>query len=193
MIPLAALLIPAAIQAGLGIWQMVKGSQYAKTKRPEKTMPSGVTEAEALLKQKAYGDMPGYATQQQRLLGSGATAYNRAMQSVDSPAALLGYGSMINANTDRGLQDLYTKNAAYKAQGLGMLANFASGVKAQHQSRLFDWNEGQPYLNAMRTASMMYGGGMQNIGQGLSSGLNTYMQGNLLNELMEKSGGAGAG
>lgn len=169
---LAAIL--GLVQAGVGIWQMFKGSEAGDVERPEYQIPKEATEMLGIARQNANADMPGYQQAISNLQQSDATQYSRASESAGSGSDLLGYLSQRGVTSNRALNQLSAQNAAFK---IGQQDKYKQALMAYSgmRDKEFDVNEMQPYMDAMRTSSVMTEGGIQNIFGGISGGLQNYM------------------
>jgi hypothetical protein len=161
--------VGAGLEGALGIWQLIKGAQYAKTPHPTMTMPEGVTTAENMYKNLAGGDMPGMSEATQEIQGSAAASFNRAKEATNSPAALLSLANNQAYGIGKNLNKLATENADWQTKQQENLARFEGTTKAGWQDKIWDWNSRDPYERAMYMSSMMTEGGLQNLTHGASS------------------------
>lgn len=166
-------ILSALMGIGTGIWQLFKGNQAADTERPEYEIPEEATKALGIAKQGAYSDMPGYEQAISNLQQSGASQFSRASESASSGGDLLGFLAAQGVTSNRGLNQLAAQNAAYK---VGAEDKYRSALNyyAQLRNQEFQTNEMQPYLDAMRTSSVMTEGGIQNIFGGITGGIQNY-------------------
>jgi hypothetical protein len=161
--------VQGAMGLGLGLWQMIQSAKYANTQRPTMGIPQGLTNAENIYKQQAYGSMSGLDNQIQQLLGNEATSFNRAKGVSNSPAALMGLSANLNQGTNRNLMNLMDKNSAYQTEGQNRLAGFEGSTMANAQQNQWNWNQKDPYERAMYASSMLQEGGLQNTSKGVGS------------------------
>lgn len=171
--------ILAALQAGTGIWQLIKGEQAKDTERHDYKVPKEVTDMLGIAKNQAYGNMPGYQQWLSNFEQQSATGLSRARESASSGSDLLGYVSSNNAFANRNINSLGSSNATYHQQALDKLKS-ALLTTSKFREKEFQVNELQPYLDAMKTSSVMTEGGLNNIFNALSG----YTKNSMMSEML---------
>ena len=171
-LPLAAMLVPAAFNTGLGIYQAIKGNKLSKTERPDYEIPQELQDA--LLRSKELASMrhlPSESLIMDRIRGTGASASD-AIRKTATGGEALGVLGDIYSGEQRKLTDL---GIAGEQNWLKNQSNLTTmqNLYAKEQNQQWNWNVGSPYLKTMDTASKLMSGGLQNISAGLNSAANS--------------------
>lgn len=184
-LPVAAMLAPALLKAGLGAWQMFKGGQFAKEKRPEYEIPESAKQslgiAESLATQR---ELPGQSILEDKMRSATAGGISRMAEVSDSPAAMLGNISKMVANENQAKNQLGVNAATYYQQNQRNLQG-ALDRFGQYELQKWNYDQAKPYDEAMHAAAMMREGGMQNIVGGVASGISGLISSDQNKEYME--------
>ena len=159
MLPLMA--IPALIggaQAAAGAIGMLLN------KRPKYEIPAAARQQLGLSQAQAGSDMPQYAQAQADLGTSMGNALAAARES-GNPLAAIG---MIQANQNKGLNDLNTANANYHTNRLDALGQNL-GQFANYQNEEWQINKYAPYAERKALFQNLIGGGIKNIAGSVDS------------------------
>ena len=188
-IPAAALLIPAAIKAGTGIWQLTKGAKFAKEERPEFNIPQSAKDALEIAKSTAtQRELPGQDIMEANMRSATAGGISRMTEVADSPAMLLGNISKMVSGENQQRNQLGVNAANYYQQNQRSLQS-ALNQFGQYELQKWQYDEAKPYDEAMRAAAMMREGGLQNISGAVGSaigGLVGYEQNKEWMDIMRK-------
>ncbi len=184
-LPLAAILVPSLIQAGVGIWQTAKANKLADKDRPLYQKPEAVTKAENILSQLAFAETPGLTQAKEDIQSNYATIMNRAKETTNNPAALLGYQTNIGTQQQRALNRLNEQNISQQTAQRRALSSFLASTGAGYENKEWEMNKLKPFEEAMYASAMMREGGMQNIFTGLQSGINLGLQSKYLDALTD--------
>ena len=146
---------PGVAKSIFGIGQGMRARDLAKMERPTREMPTGIEEMLANARMMAgLTELPGQDRMEQKIASSTAGGLSAAKQVSGSSASTLG-----------ALSDIYGKEMGSLADLEGMAANFwagnqgqlqgALGEYGQWQDKMWQWNKGQPYLQAMDAAKQL--------------------------------------
>ena len=174
-------LIPAVLQLIGGVVQSTEASAIDQ-KRPTYDIPKEVQQQVNIAQQGVYGNMPGYQQALSNLQQQEAFGINKATNVAQSGSDVLGYIAGQNLASNRALGGLAANNAQYNAQMQARLMS-ALANKAGYEDKAFQYNEAQPYQQAMDAKAVLTEGGMQNIYGGVSSGVKNYMTAQLMKDL----------
>jgi len=167
-IPLIVAAIPALMQAGVGIAQMIKSNKQkkeAEANRPEYQMPEEVKQSLAISRAN-YADptMPGQQSMLDQNTLAAANAARAAIEGGGGVSSLAG----ISAAESRGAQNVGIAGANFQnqqelqyQQQLGNVANYAD--------QEFQINKFAPYSQAYNESREMMGAGQQNMFNALGS------------------------
>lgn len=166
-----------AMKTALGISQAIKANRIARqTKRPAYEIPGGIKEGTAIARNLATTGLPGYQTMQDNLSGQTAGAVRSIKEAGGSGpeklAAIAGaYGSQMNQSRNLGVQ-----NAQAQVQNQRGLQS-QLGVQAGYQDKAWQWNQQDPYVQAMAASQRLREGANQNIYGGLKGMAGAAMMG----------------
>jgi len=190
---LAAQAIPTAINLAQAISQKKKANEFAKTQRPQYEIPQGVLDAVNQSKYLAsMRELPGQNLMEGRLGQNTAKGIAEMKNVAANPADLASnvarmYGAQNDAMNNIGIQ------AGQNWLGQQGQLNQALNRLGQYQQQQWDYNQNQPYQNAMAAASALREGafrnamaGGTNIASGISGALNMQNQQNMMNAYMNK-------
>jgi hypothetical protein len=158
---------PEAFKTALGISQAIKANRIARqTKRPAYEIPGAVKESVAMGREMAATGMPGYEQYKAGLGGQTANAVRSIKEAGGSGpeklAAISGaYGSQMGAQTQLGIQ-----NSQARMQNVRSLQG-ELGRLGQYQDKAWQWNQQDPYVQAMESARRLREGANQNIYGGM--------------------------
>ncbi len=186
MLPLAAFMVPGAIQGALGIGQLIGGS-LMRPKRPSYEIPAAAREELAMSRMQQNARMPGIAYAENRLAQNSAQAgYGLNRAATNSNQVLNGLASIqMNANiASRGLMEAEAGDAIRRDSNLRR----SLGVMANYQNRKWEVDKMQPFQDKARTKAALIGSGLQNI----SGGANQALSGILGAQMMQGQAGQAA-
>lgn len=158
---------PEAAKTALGISQAIKASRIARqTKRPEYKVPGAIQEGTAMARNLAQTGLPGYQTMQDNLSGQTAGAVRSIKEAGGSGpeklAAIAGaYGSQMGQQRNLGVQNAQQRVANQRALQSQL------GVQAGYQDKAWQWNQQDPYIQAMDAARRLREAANQNIYGGM--------------------------
>lgn len=182
-IPLAAILAPGAIKAGLGLGQLIGGASM-KTKRPEYTTPKEQGESLALARQMAFARDPGAQQQLAETAQGGATALSRLQKNAGSQGQILSGLAGIQASTNAAARGILANEASDRFRRVANLQR-SLGLMSQYKDKEFDINEMQPYQDKARTKAALVGGGLQNLFSGAGDVSSGYLSNEYNKQLFE--------
>lgn len=190
MIPLA--LIPSIIG---GVQSLVGAFSSLSNKRPTYEIPAGIKQGLALAQAQAASDMPNYGQGKADIGAATGNAITAARESGNPLAAI----SQIQANENKGVNDLNVQNAGYKDGKQNQLRQ-ALDHYADYQDEAFQLNAYAPYKEKRQLYNNMFGSGISNIVGGIDSnnlqktmGANTDSNNGLLHQLLGMKGQGGGG
>jgi len=133
-------------------------------KRPEMMTPQAIQAMVKMAQGQMYQKMPGatqFENQIQGATAQGMSAIGEMGAGAESIGAMAGlYGNQMNQ-----MQNLAGQNAAYQAQGQQSYMNALQGL-GDWQQQQWQWNEADPYLQAMTKAAQLEQVGYLNRFQG---------------------------
>lgn len=108
-LPLAA--IPAIIQGGIGLSQLLGGAFAKVPDRPTYEIPSALSEQVNIANREANASLaPGQAMAQNKIEGASANAINSLKQATTNSSDLINSIGMVQQSQNRGLSDLYMQS-----------------------------------------------------------------------------------
>ena len=143
-IPLALTLLPAAIQAGTGIYQSIKGYQLRNsTDRPNYEIPQEILDSLTDAQIQALRGMP--AEQKQQYIDNVMKSQQASLDAMgDRKAGLTGLTQVHQRSIDA-YRDMLSMDAQQKQLNEQNLQR-TRGVVAGFKDKQFDYNEAQPYV-----------------------------------------------
>tara|TARA_R100000995_G_scaffold48023_1_gene22882 strand:- start:8555 stop:9319 length:765 start_codon:yes stop_codon:yes gene_type:complete len=188
-IPLALALAPAAIQAGTGIYQAVRGNQLRNSMdRPTYEIPQEILDSLTDAQIQALRGMP--AEQKQQYLDNVMRSQQASLDAMgDRKAGLAGLAGVQQTALDA-YRNMLSMDAQQRQANEQALQN-TRGVVAGFRDKAFDYNQAQPYDQTMAAAEGMTGAGMQNIMGGVQAGSQMGLDAVMFNQYMDSIGGSG--
>ena len=176
------------LQTGMGIYQMIKGSQI-KPERPEMEVSDAQQMATATMRNQYMGEMAG-ASQARQDIATGQQAAISAAQRAGDASQVLAMAGASQSTAGKQRREQLIDQAAMKAS----LAQAYSGQlnrQALEERAAWDYNENQPYQQEVDTKAAMMEGGMKNVMSGLNAGASLGMAGQkgLLGSVLGGGGG----
>jgi hypothetical protein len=172
-LPLAA--IPAMIQGGVGLAQLIGGAATKAPDRPQYAPPAALSEMVSNANLEANASMmPGQAQMQQQVRTNSANAINNVQQNATSSSQMLNAIGAINQSENRGMNDIYQQSLSFRDRARSRQMQALSAL-AGSQNQAFQTNQMQPYQDAVATKSALFGAGMQTTGDALG-GLGAIFQ-----------------
>jgi len=156
---------------GMGTYQLIKAKQLQKKlgDRPvyDYTEAKAANQGQLAL---AQGEAPGLAQQMQGVNQTLANTTQSIANMAPSGAAGLGALVQAGAGTQQTVADLLANAAQQK---LGLQQNYLAGKAAnqQYADKAFDINKMDPYTQKVNEIAAMKQAGLQNIGGGVSAGV----------------------
>ena len=155
-----AAVLPAAVQSGMSIYQLARGSQLSRTGVPQYQIPKALQDAYSM--QRAYAtqkEIPALSTMYDNILQSQQGTIEAMQKGGQGSPAQLG---MVQAKTDEALGNMAIAGANYK---IGEKDKFLdmSNKMAGEQANQWNWNVAMPFQQQMGTASALQGAGLQNL------------------------------
>lgn len=136
-------------------------------------MPTGVTDAEQILRDNANQGLPGYDKYKGDIMGSMAQGLSAYKDVIDNPAAILGALSSSQTNMNDALSELSIKDALTKLQNEQSLAGFLGGTKANTQMQIDQYGD-QMKIGAGEERQRGTAELMQGISNGIGAGVSTF-------------------
>jgi hypothetical protein len=163
-LPLAAMAIPAIIQAGAGVAQMAKGKKLTKENAPQYNMPR----EERMALEALMGELGSYSKIENRLNDQNALSSANALGAARDAGNPLAVISAIQANSDAAALNATMAGEGQRLNALGQAIaqqQRISGFKTE------EWmtNKYLPYADRQQEGRDMWGAGLQNITGGLGS------------------------
>jgi hypothetical protein len=182
MTPLLIPLIGAGLQAGTGLWQLLKGSSIDGT-RPDYQIPKSATAAKNLAQTMAgYTHSPAYDLYKSQIDETlGATQSGIKQAATTSQEAL---GALVGANRDA--QKSLTQLNIADARNYDERQRFLKGALdtyAQEEKNKWQWEVGDKYNQDMAAKSALIGSGMQNIFGGIEGVGGSILSKSLMDKL----------
>ena len=176
------MLIAGGVQALSGIGQSLIGWRQRRDamadlealEDPTMEMPASVTQMIELAQQRARGEMPGMATAREEMgarTGRGVQAVTRAAR---TPGDIAAATKDLYAEEMRGVRQLATAGAEYKAGRERELMG-AYGTQAQYEQKMFDVNVMMPYQRRLQQYMSQAQVGGQNIAAGVGTAISAPM------------------
>lgn len=157
--PAAALmLIPAALQAGMGVAQYLGGRKLANQATPDYNIPKEYQDMLNVQGAYANADMPGSGQVRQDIRGNTSDYLGMAERfgQIDPNTANAAYTQEQEALADFGVQ-----NAMYRVGEKDKLLN-AKGIMADQKLNKQQWEVLTPFERTMQSGSALMGAGIQN-------------------------------
>jgi len=136
-------------------------------------MPTGVIDAEQILRDNANQGLPGYDKYKGDIMGSMATGLSAYKDVIDNPAAILGALSSSQTGVNDALSELSIKDAMAKLDNEKTLAGFLGGTKANTQMQIDQYGD-QMKIGAGEERQRGLAELMQGISNGMGAGITTY-------------------
>lgn len=177
-------------QAGLGIYQMIKGHKMAKNNvRPDYQIPQEVYQNLSDAQRMAMEGLPAAQKEQyiQNLQRSSQFGLRGAS---DRKAGLAGLSSLVQNQNDA-YGNLLSKDAAARMQNQQTLYGMRNAL-AQQKTTQWDYNKYQPFMQKAQAAQAMQGAGMQNAFGALSTAgqtANTFATNNMYKDYLKQMAG----
>ena len=161
----ALMLIPAALQAGMGVAQYFQGRKISKQETPDYNIPKEYQDILDLQGVYSRADMPGSEKIKQDIRGNTSDYLGMAERygQIDPNTASAAY-----ASEQSGLADLGAQNAMYRVGEKDKLLN-AKSIMAEQKLNKQQWKTLTPYHQAMQTGSSLMGACIQNTWWSLGS------------------------
>ena len=177
-LPLLPMMAPAALNAGLSIYQLIKAKQLGDKMdsegRPIRQVPNAL--------QDAYSRVAGLATQRQlpgqsiienKIRNSTASASN-ALSQIASGGEALGSLENLYSSEQNKIADLGVAGEQEWLKKQGLLTDI-QGKVASEEDLNFNYNQAAPWDNKMLERSMLLSGGLQNLSGGINSASNAFI------------------
>ena len=160
-----AAIIPALIQAGVGVAQYIGGTKEGKTPTPSYQIPNAVNQMVDTQRRYAQGEMPGLSAMEANQRQTTANAFENMGKFgiIDPNTASSLYGQERNA-----LRNIGLRGSQYQVGEKDKYIN-TLGFLANEQGRAWDWNVAKPFESTMANSSSLMGSGMQNVWGGINS------------------------
>jgi hypothetical protein len=162
-------IIPSIFQGVVGISQLSKAKKIEKENpRPEATIAESIDK----LVKYAYGqtlqqDTPGGELARGEIKGATSAGITAASE-LGLGAEAYGMLGQLVGREQNAISDI-AKTTAQQVQGAKGAYMDTLPVKASEENRVWNWNEGQPYMQAAQTASAMRDSGTKNIMSGMKN------------------------
>jgi hypothetical protein len=167
MITAALSAIPAATQAGLGIYQAIKGFDLANAERPQYEIPQEILDNLTDAEIQALRGLP--AQQKREFIDNVQRSQQASINALGDRKAGLSGVTGINQQSMDAYRNLLTADANQRQVNERSLMDVRSNV-ADYRDKEFNTNQMQPYLEQMQAAEAMKGAGFQNVMGGVSAG-----------------------
>lgn len=189
-VSLALTTIPTAMQAGTGVYQLIRGNQLSNSiDRPEYSIPQEVLDKLTDAQIQALRGLP--AQQRKQYLDNIMRSAQSSIAALNDRKSGLSGISAVQQNMNDAYRNLMTMDAQARMEAEQRLQSVRSEV-ADYRDKEFEFNEANPYFETMRAAEAMKGAGLQNIMKGAKSGtqmgLDYKRYNDLLNSFGEQSG-----
>jgi hypothetical protein len=173
-LPAADLVAPGlgtGLKAAIGLGQTIAGGLSSATnQRLEYQISAAAQTAMGLAMAHSNSNMPNYNLQQDRIGLASANAYGQALQTGN----VLGSIGGIQAQENKGYQDLSMQNATYRDSALNQYGQ-ALNTYGDHQDQQWQINKFALYADRQKQANQLIGGGIAN----LTGALDSYEANNL--------------
>ena len=171
-LPLAATLIPAVAQAGMGIYQMYKGAKQAdqaQAMQQDYVIPQEIYDTLTTAEIQALEGMP--AEQKAQFVQNIERSASQGIGALQDRRAGVAAIPALVQNQNDAYMNLATQDAVARQANIDRL-QAARGQMAGYLDKQYDLNVFQPYMAQLESAQSMKGAGMQNIYGALGSGAN---------------------
>lgn len=160
--------IPATIQAGTGIYQLIRGNQLANSmERPNYSIPQEVLDNLTDAEIQALRGLP--AEQRQQYLDNVMRSQQASLGAMDDrKGGLAGLAGVQQQSTDA-YRNLLSMDAQARMDAEQRLQGVRTQV-ADAKDKEWQLNELNPYMETMQAAEAMRGAGLQNIMGGATAG-----------------------
>ena len=158
-------LVPAAIQAGLGIAQYFGGRKLANTPTPDYNIAPELFDMRDTQRAYMLGDMPGATKVRQDIRGTTANQLENAERLGMLDPNMV--GAAYNQE-QKALSDFGTTEAMYRVGEKDKFLNTEQMI-ASEQNQKQQWETLMPFERRMASGSALMGAGIQNAWGGLSS------------------------
>lgn len=160
-------IVPIAISAVSSLIQNNQRKQYQETlAKQQMTMPSGISEAEAIYKQLANVGLPGAEKIKENIFAAAAGNLSEARRTTGNMTDYLELLNRAYTGAEDRAEKVDVQDATAKANNSAMLANFLAGVKAPVEQGIENFDI-QKNLDIQREKMI----GTNNIFQTLESGI----------------------
>lgn len=180
-------LLPAGLQAGFGVYQLIKGRKLAKNNiRPEYQVPSEIMANLSQAQRMALEGLP--ASVKEEYIKNLQRQQSFSLDQMSSrKAGLTGLSAIMQQGTDA-YGNLMSQDAMAKQQNLQNLMNVRSQV-AGYKDKQFELNKLNPYYEKAQAAAAMKGAGLQNLMGGIQGATKTLD----MSKALGGGGGSGGG
>ena len=160
--------IPAAIQAGTGIYQLIRGNQLANSmERPNYSIPQEVLDNLTDAEIQALRGLP--AEQRQQYLDNVMRSQQASLGAMDDRKGGLAGLAGVQQQSNDAYRNLLTMDAQARMDAEQRLQGVRTQV-ADAKDKEWQLNELNPYMETMQAAEAMRGAGLQNIMGGATAG-----------------------
>ena len=193
--PVTAAVVASVGQAGLGLHQTLRANRLRKKalsdfRNNPMTIPSAATQAVNMAGKQAQGTrLPEQDVMEENLRSGTAQSLNQARKSATSPSQILA-STIQSYNAQQQAQQNLDLQAAQNWQDRQSIYRNAVMSLAPYQQKIWETNVLAPIQMKMNQASIEGQSGMQNIGQGIQSGLSVMANQQMLNSLNTSPTGA---
>ena len=193
--PVTAAVVASVGQAGLGLHQTLRANRLRKKalsdfRNNPMTIPSAATQAVNMAGKQAQGTrLPEQDVMEENLRSGTAQSLNQARKSDTSPSQILA-STIQSYNAQQQAQQNLDLQAAQNWQDRQSIYRNAVMSLAPYQQKIWETNVLAPIQMKMNQASIEGQSGMQNIGQGIQSGLSVMANQQMLNSLNTSPTGA---
>lgn len=162
--PLPLLAIPGLIQAGVGLFQNLRGKNRADSlQRPERTTPNAIQEAVARTRLGAQsGRRPGSDTAREGIGTTQAATVSQVGKAGGSAATTMAAALGAQANANKATQQQDTLDAQYRDQMNMQYLNQLQNL-GREQAANWQWNEAQKFQEEADSARRLQESGLQNL------------------------------
>lgn len=169
------MMIPGAIQGGLGLLQLLKGGKMNPV-RPIYEVPQAAKEELALSRMGLNGRMPGIDQARERIDQNAASSDYRLRRGATNSSQLLSglNGIQLQSNiASRGLLEAEASDRVRRENNFRRSLSLMSGF----QDRKWQIDKSEPFQDAARTKAALVGGGLQNLSGGVNQALSGLFAG----------------
>tara|TARA_R110001592_G_scaffold1340_1_gene7933 strand:- start:14661 stop:15245 length:585 start_codon:yes stop_codon:yes gene_type:complete len=186
-IPLGLLsAVPTVAQAGLGIYQTIKGNRLANSmNRPVYNIPQEILDNLTDSQIQALRGMP--AEQKQQYIDNVMRSQQASFGALgDRKAGLAGIAG-VQQNAIDGYRNMLSMDAQQRQTNEQALQGVRSNL-AEYKDKEFQMNQMNPYQETMQAAEAMKGAGIQNLMGGVTSGSKMGLDYGMFQEYMNRLG-----